>query len=550
MILDMTTKNIAVAILPQLISQVNTFLDELEKYNDVRPQERKRDKKDYDFLRYFYEGFFTGRNKRADEVSSSEYQAIRKLALEQFPTPTLWNLCMDGRVKTVLTNGATAGVGASIRVPGGILREFVRDPQGNFRLLPESNFAGLLDRALHWPEGDIVTEVFDSHVGCAARNVEEQARGREPKDSGLLSDILHKRDMLQAVTVFVNEAYGERKHVIGIQTSFDPHDGYMYMGLETENALSFARQHALTQVKNEGKMYRWEYTDEVLAKVVANKKAIYTKKLIELPAILNAFSRHIFKADWAKDYVATSVRFWQSIADMKAEILPLIQEQLVSIYPQLDNSSELARKELEERAILLLTNAFVAFINNQREYPYGIHREECVKVSRGGFPPYDISAFVVLGSDEKNICANIELAAALVRQNRRHGRIKDHSGIFTDPEEFAQAPVPLVVQETLEETLDSGIWEPLTKIDWSDLPKNWDTLSDRDFFNYLETKGDIHLKLAIGMNTLRRHMAILFDPDQVMAGRLVSHHKVAIPVMVDKNRTNYFIIPFVKLGFA
>ena len=550
MILDMATKNVAVSLLPQLTAQVNRFIDKLEEYNNVRPPERKRDKKDYDFLRHFYEGFFSGRNKRAEEVSSPEYQEIRRLAIKQFSTPTLWNLCMDGRVKTVLTNGATAGVGASIRVPGGILREFVRDSKGDFRLLPGSNFANLLDRSLHWPDGDVITEVFDSHVACAARHVEEQARGREPKDSGLLSDILHKRDMLQAVSVYVKEKYDGRKHVLGVQTSFDPHDGYMYMGLETEGALSFAKERATEKAKSEGKMYRWEYTPEVLQEVIENERAIYTKKLAELPLFQEAFSKHAFEADWTTDYVTTATNFWQSISDMKDELLSIIKERLLSLYPHLEGSSDMVQKELDERAMLLLTNAFVAFTNNQKEYQYSIHREECVKVSRGGFPPYDISAFVVLGSDEKNICANIELAAALVRQNRRQGRVTDRSGILTDPEEFAQAPVPLVVQETLEEVLDTSIWEPLTKIDWSDMPKDWDTLSDREFFNYLETKGDIHLKLAIGMNTLRRHMAILFDPDQLMAGRLVSHHKVAIPVMVDKDRTNYFIMPFVKLGFA
>src|SRR5690606_36982889 len=102
--------------------------------------------KDYIFLKDFYLRFLADRNTRSDDVSSTEYAQIKKLANEQFPAVTLWNFCMDGRVLSVLSNGASAGVGSSVRVPGGILREFVYGDDGKLMLLENSNFAFIMRR--------------------------------------------------------------------------------------------------------------------------------------------------------------------------------------------------------------------------------------------------------------------------------------------------------------------------------------------------------------------------------------------------------------------
>lgn len=538
-------------LLKNLDTQIAEFIDGLEQYNHIRPGERQRSKRDYDFLRDFFMRFLTDRNIRAEEVQSKHYEKIKNLANAQFPVPTLWNLCMDGRVKSVVINGMTAGVGGTIRVPGGILREFIRDETGNCTLRRKSNFASLLVNALSWEHVDTISEVFDSHVGCAARNVEEQARGRNLTDMGLLSDVLHKKEMLQALNVFITTLYGNKKHVIGIQTSFDPHCGYLYMGLETDGALDIAKERAQEIAKKDGKKHRWEYTGEVLRSLIHAEKIIFTEELVKLPEIKRVFENNVFVLNWEKDYIKTAETFWNNISNMKESLTPILQKKLISIYPHLKKKDLLSSREVEERTMILLTNAYSGFLNNYYgTYPYGVHREECIKVSLGGFPPYDISAFVVLSSDEKNLVSNIELAAALVRANRAQERVEDRSGNFQDPEEFAQAPVPLIIQEILDDELDQNEWDRVCSIMWDDMPHDWDSLTDREFFSYLETKGDIHLRVGIAMNNLRQKMAILFDPDQILSGRLVSHHKVALPVIVDKNRINYFIVPFIKHGFS
>ncbi len=530
--------------------QVDQFIQSLEEYNNKRPAERKRQQRDYEFLKDLFIRFLSDRNNRAIEVQSPEYEKVKTLANEQFPTPTLWNLCMDGRVKSVVINGMTAGVGATIRVPGGILREFVRDTKGNFTLLRNSNFAQLLINALSWDHNKIVTEVFDSHVGCAARNAEEHARGRDLKDMGLLSDVLHKKEMLEALHKFTKSLYGDTKRVISIQTSFDPHCGYLYMGLETDEALRVAKDYAKTLGETEGKTHRWEYTTGVLKYLVEKGKVIFTEEMVEIPQIKQAFDSSVITLNWETGYVQTAKQFWNNIARMKEKLLPLFREKLITVYPYLKEETKENQIELEERAMILLTNAYSGYLNNHnQEYPYGVHREECIKVSKGGFPPYEISAFVVLSTDESNLSSNIELAASLVRQNRMQSRVSDRSGSYLEPDEFAQAPVPLIIQEILDEELNASDWENLCSIGWEDMPEDWDVISDREFLSYLETKGDIHLRVAIGMNDLRHKMAILFDSNQIISGRLISHHKVALPVMVDKNRINYLIIPFIKHGF-
>jgi hypothetical protein len=543
----MDTSKIA-EITTRLTKQVDTYIDKLELYNDRSPNERRRAKGDYKFLRDFYLRFFTDRNLRAVAVLSPEYKEVAELARKQFPVSTYWNLCMDGRVKTVLTNGATAGVGASIRVPGGILREFVRGSDGKFKLLKTSNFALLLTQALNTSDRNTIAEIFDSHVGCAARGVEEEARGRALSDSGLLSDVLHKKEMLQAMEEFVREMYGGTKKVIAIQTSFDPHEGYLYMGLETEVAIAVAKSNAVRKTEDSGSMHRWEYGNDELDALVSSEKVISTKQLANNEVIAKIFDKYAFPPKWATDYVLSAKHFWESIASMSPDVLPVIHKKLLAIYPHLENKNN--KTELNERAMILLSSAFIYYIHNlDGKYPYSEHREECIKISRGGYPPYEISAFVLLGSDEKNLSANIELSALLVRKNRTNGRVVDRSHTFQDKGIFSQAPIPLIVQEVLDVSLDYKEWDFLADISWEDLPDNWDALTDREFFSYLESKGDIHIKVAIGLNNLRRRMAILFDPDQVTAGRMVSHHKVAIPVMVDKNRINHFLVPFVKLGF-
>jgi hypothetical protein len=538
------TNGMSVDINTSLLKNIDTFISTLETYNKKRPLENQRKQRDYDFLRDYYHRFIIERNTRALEVNSKEYKKIRDRARKLFPFTTLWNLCMDGRIKTVTTNGVTAGIGSSIRVPGGILREFVRDEEGKLMLLEDSNFARLLVQALGW--GEPIAEVFDSHVTCAARKEEEIARGRSTTDSGLLNDITTKKEMLDAIDRFVEERYGENL-VLGIQTSFDPRNGFMYMGLETEEALSEAEAYAKKHTTEGGRL-QMEYTPEVLESLTKSGKIIWTQTLSQEEEIASELKKVAFTPKWTKQYVYTAEKFWEAIEMLLPKLTPYIEKKLYTIYPYLKKTPYAAEKE--ERVLLLLTNLFNGYLQNQDTYPFAYHKEEGISISKGSFPPYELSEFVVLDTDEKNLSINVELASLLVRSNRQEGRISDRSKKIQNAVDFTQAPVPLVVQNILGEYVDERKWKDLVGIDWSDMPKNWDKMSDREFFVYLETKGDMHLLVVLGINDLRHRMALLLDHDQIIASRLMSHHFVALPILTDKNRMCYMILPFVKHGFT
>lgn len=528
-----------------LKEQVHSFIKQFESYNKKR--QFPRDKKDYLFLEDFFVQFIKDRNKRADEVSSLEYKKVKKIANAQFPSITLWNLCMDGRVLAVLMNGASAGVGSSVRVPGGLLREFVYGENGNIFLLENSNYAFILNRALKKFGTKKIFEIYDSHIGCAARKAEEMAHGKLPNDAGLLQDVIYKKQMANATVNFVKEHLNSDFSVIPIQTSFDPHNGFMYMGLETEKALSYAKKGGN------------EYTDELLKKLVEKKIIISTEDLIKKIGLNILFSKYSFMLDWKSQYLQSSKQFWITISKIKSESLPLIKKELLVIYPHLSSKRIEAQDELTERAMLILTNAYSGFLNNNMQqekkvgqhysYPFGVHREEGVKVSEGGYPPYDISMFVVFSLDNDNLPANIELAATLVRNNRREGRVLDRSKTYSSQQEFAEAPVPVVIQEIVREKIEDREWEKLSQIDWGDLPGDWDTLSTKKFFEYLQKKANMPISVANAINSLRERMMVLYNPQQPTSGHLVQNFKIALPLIVGSNRRNFFVVPFLKLGF-
>src|SRR5207302_513647 len=129
------------------------------------------------------------------------------------------------------------------------------------------------------------------------------------------------------------------------------------------------------------------------------------------------------------------------------------------------------KKELEERAILLLVNAFTGFLHKKfyKHYPYAEHHEEGVVVAKGNNPPYEVSLFGESSLDMNNLPSNITLAASIVRNNRKVNRVVDVSGVFQDNNTFVAAPVGVLLQVKVLDEFPKEEWEKLLKINWSDL---------------------------------------------------------------------------------
>jgi len=127
------------------------------------------------------------------------------------------------------------------------------------------------------------------------------------------------------------------------------------------------------------------------------------------------------------------------------------------LYPQLGNLEDVrAQKELEEKAMLLLCNLYNGYLHNPKHveskylkipdkkyksestYAFDTHWEEGIKISEGGYPPYDIPMFVIFSGDEDAIPESVMLAEELVRDNRySRGKSNQRSfGNYNSPEEF------------------------------------------------------------------------------------------------------------------
>lgn len=560
--------------LPDHIEQsIDKIFTLYKNYNEKLPEDLRRPDKDFAFLSHFYKSFIADRTKRVVDVNTPEHERATNLANSLLPMNTLAVLCMDGRVKMVHTNGFTADIGSAIRTPGGLLNEFIRQ-DGELTLDLNSNFANLLLDALSKSQN--IAEVFDSHFSCAARTGEEAATGNFPGDAGLLRDVLHKKEMIKTTKkMLAGKKEFEGKHIVFIQTTYNPITGYMYMGLEREEALAYAKsvasQEAIAVGKNPVRAAQYaQYTKGVLSDLINKGEIISTGALIDDPTIKNAFEQHSFPINRQEDYVRSEVNFWENMAKLKKELLPYIEQVVRNIYPHLTGDNKTLKRELEQRAMLLLTNMYNTYLHNpnhheleylemddhdyekQDHYPYGIHNEEGVKVSEGGHPPYDIPMFVVYSGDIENLSQRIELASGLVRKNRLDGRVVDRSGNYTDAEEFTAAPVPLVMQEIVRDKNGTRIttqdWEHLEKIDWEDLPKEWDTMTDDEFDKYLIAKGlDSHL-LIKGIQNVRHKMARIYDPSQESSSHLRDLYKTVLPIVCDQKRKTHAIIPFIKVG--
>ena len=564
-------KGIELAYLPDRVSrQIDGFIDGWDKFNNLLPEARKQSEKAYKFLRHFYKSFVADRNKRAKEVNTPEYKQLLDQMSSHLPVMPFFIGCMDGRVKFIHEFGFSANIGGSIRVPGGSINDFVRGDDGQLSLDGESNFATNLDAALRRNKNS-VAEVVDSHWGCAARKGEEEDSGHSTQeDGGLYSDVMDKREMVQAIRNYLSCRYGEayangKIEVILPQTTFNPITGYMYAGLERDESLAYAREVA-------GKGKDPVYSKAVLKDLIASGKIISTGALLEDASygrmINTVLKDNSFAADWKENYVQTAVNFWDGIGKIKGQLLPILKERLIKLYPQLEAEDQGATKELEERAMLLLCNLYNGYLHNskhkegtylqiaddayksQSTYAYDTHWEEGIKISEGGYPPYDIPMFVIFSGDEDSVPEAVKLAAKLVRGNRgrKDNPIKDRSGNYTSAEEFKQATVPIVMQEIIRANLDRAKWQALEDRNWSDMPANWNTMTDSEFSKYVLKGGELSGSLIEGLNSLRRKMAKIYESSDTRKS-LLEQKLMVMPVICGQDRETHAIIPFTKHGF-
>ena len=222
--------------------------------------------------------------------------------------------------------------------------------------------------------------------------------------------------------------------------------------------------------------------------------------------------------------------------------------------------------------MLLLTNSFNAYLHNGRHneeeylamddhayeelgyYEYGQHMEEGVKISEGGHPPYDIMMFVVYNGDLENLPDRLELASGIVRSNRARSKnpVKDPTRPDRNPERVERLPVPVVMQEIVRDRdkvkVSEQDWKNLETIKWDDIPRNWNTITEREFTEYLISKGVGNVLLRVGIEKMRQRMARIYEPQTKTAPHLKGLFKSVLPILCDGDRITHAIIPLIKVG--
>jgi hypothetical protein len=530
-----------------MLQQLNNYLSVVKQINQLRGRDARTDQeRELAMFKLKCAQFIYSRNVRIQDISSAEVVEAVELKKQLFPygIPKLM-ICVDGRVLSKLFAGLQ---GNALRTPGGDSSEFKprKNGEGIF-LSTDSILAQILFRALRAHDHEVLVQVLDSHVGCKARGDEEENReGHMLADKGRYRDVVRKKNIgTELVTLAQQqEEFKGKKNVVIIQTSFDPHSGYLVMGLEKEACLEFPL------AQQEG------YTEEVVRQLTAQGLVVNAEDLVENSVdtrIKDIFERHKFVIDYEKDYRNSTLTFWKTIAALQEQVLPLINEKMMRVFDYLQQPHY--EKELNQRSLLLLANAFNAYLHHHnRAYPYKDHDESVIVVTYSEKGPYDRARSFSVDPDNPNLSGIIEFTANLIRDNRRNGRMSETERpavekLFPERQEYVGKPIPLFLFERIFEF--SQDIERIRTTDWSDIAVlDWMTMTDKEFFDYLESKiKDITMVAAQAINTLRQRAIKLFQFAQPATNALLEGRIIPVWQLLGPDRQLIALVPFLTKGY-
>ncbi len=532
-----------------LVGQLNSFLfaradvrahHQREKF--INPSDSE---KTHRFLGIFYTGLIEERNRRADEFNSPEVITARSTADQIMPLKTYGVTCMDSRVMRTIMFGLPLGHGGFLRIPSGKITEITPSNGEKFTLMPDKPFTQTLEEA--FLKSDYIAKILDSHIGCAAQKRDQlDIWGKAPEDDGLFYDVIDKKYTADAIKRHVVRKHHIDKRVFPIQTSFDPHNGFLYMGLETPDAIIA------------GKRAGNVFTSEVREQLVNEGKILYTKQLAENPTIKQFLEEHtIENFDWSSNYRNTMAAFWKNMEALsKSEAMEVIKQKVSGIF-----RGNIA--ELHERAMLLALNIYNAYhLNKSGSYPYGEHEETVVVVSEGENGPYAKNpAFSVHSDSTKDLDNAVRLAASIVRDNRispkkdsdKSPRISDTTGEYPDAENFVSAPVPATLETIIRGDVGTNDWDMLNRIMQLEefVPNNWHTMNSDQFKNHIRKNivSGMPLNFFDALDTLRKQMIEINDPTSSLNRLILEGQIEMLPVLVDNNREIRAIVPFIYKGY-
>jgi hypothetical protein len=500
----------------------------------------KRSDAEREMIFFSLENFVVSRNDRANDLLSKESLGAVEIEQELFSCGLpMTMLCVDGRVLAKLVASLHGG---AIRTPAADNAEFLPGVDGSTLFLSKGKLSEMLHKV--FSERDTVTLVLDSHLYCAARKqASTEVRGSTPLDDGLFDDVTRKRRMAEAIRKFIKKAFDSRKRIVLVHTSFDPHSGYLFMGLEKEDVMNDER------VLQEG------FTENVLSSLVQEGKIISTEHWSREGGMLfEMFSKYIFDLDYEMAYRTSTLQFWKNIREVSVEALPLIEKELSRVFSVSHESSDVFR----ERAVFLLANAYTAFLLNHREkYPYGEHDESVAVVTSGDRGPYNRLRSFSIDPYNPNLSFVIRFVEGLIRNNRASGRASEIEREATqkffgdDKESYVRSAVPVFFFRKLEQELSSDMRKKIEDANWSGIASlSWMDMTRDEFCGYLrEIVVDISDDAAEKIEQLREDARMIFQPglsatDDLLAGRLL-----AVFALRSSTHEIIALFPFLAKGY-
>lgn len=535
-----------------LRSQIDNFLFSISNIEGRRGKKFDSESSLGELAMTYYKlnQFIYSRDQRIEDIKSPEVQeaiAIKK-RLFPFGVPKL-SICIDGRVLSKLIAGL---YGNALRTPAGDNPiEFLPKRGGGGLFLKKGKFTAVLDEAFE--NSDSLFEVLDSHLACAAGEFHaRERRGEKPADHGLYDDVVRKKYMAAAMSEYAEAKYGSKKHLLTFQISFDPHNGFCFFGLCADRCLGDRRA-----VEN-------GFTAEVLAELLKEGKIISTEDLVKSSKPLrDIFAKHYFAIDYIDDYRGCTNRFWTNIKEMSGDALPLVEEKLRRVFPELKSKKKSA--ELLQQALFVLANAYNGFLHNyddrlgEKSYPYALHNESVVVVTYSEKGPFDRANSFSVTPNNPNLSVDVEFGSRLIRGNREAGRISKYEiGAVQEiygknrQKDYVKNPVITIFFERLAEELPAEEIRAIQSVDWSDLPEiDWMNMSDSAFLcQYLNKKlPNIPAIIAERINSLRNRAIEIYQPGKPATEAYLEGRLVPVWTLSGPNRETIALFPFLTKGY-
>ncbi|MBI1863112.1 hypothetical protein HYS00_03260 [Candidatus Microgenomates bacterium] len=467
------------------------------------------------FIHAFLKGFLKERAKRSVELSSSEVTEANKKAIKLMGARPGIMSCMDSRLPVTIMFGLPMQAAKSMRLPGGDMPGFLYDGTGKLTVDTSSRLAALLTSSHEHPL-DPRFQLLVSHTGCAARYGLEKLAGRDPADQGLYADIYSKNEQGKVL----QQEYG----IDPIGFVYDVATGYGYMGLSRDEVLSSTN----------------EFGEQVLKELEFNNQIINTRSIAKKYS--SVFRKNFFKVDWTTNHKESALRFMIAMEHICEAVFPEMSDQVRALYRH--------RKppEIRMKTMLVLFNAFSGYLHdpNGTGNPYTQHLEECVVFdykSKGPFKEYPAFAIAPI---EGNVAEYAQLAQTIVRDNRRAGRVKDRTNLYTD-RDFIAATVPFIYKAEVGIKSTDAAWELIRSIDWTEIAYSWQHVDLTTWLSEQIGSNISHEKfvtLVTVLNEMRNRLQELKNNTKTQS-LLDTDAMSILPLLVSSDRQPQSIVQFI-----